>query len=134
MTAPKDVVLDTNVWVALARRELHPARLRRDFGDGRVLVPPIVVAELASLVAQRKLSASVKKRIQAVGVPAPLEGPEAWAGGSRHGRWRRLDHRAGGLADALLLEAARSRKAVLVTFDPDFEGEPGVHMLTRDGA
>lgn len=127
MTAKRQVILDTNVWVALFRRRLHPTVLRRVAGDHGVLIPPIVMAELASLVERRELSIAARRFVERRGYPLALDGNEAWEAGTRYGAWG--PDRGGGIADALILQAARSRGALLVTFDPDFADEPGVHVL-----
>lgn len=132
MTTRTDVVFDTNVWVALFRKELHPARLRRHAEYDRVLVPPVVMAEIGALVARRTIRASGRKIVERFGVPIRLGADEAWAAGRRLGQWTRGGGRRGGLADALILEAARSRGATLLTFDDDFRGEPDVRILREE--
>ncbi len=124
-------VLDTNVWIQLVAGALHPAAILRLIGNATFLIPATVLSELSSLAARRVISRRVVARVRRAGDVVNLDEKTAVAAGRIHGTSQR-EGTGLSLADATILATAQGRDARLVTFDDDFEGYEGVHILSSD--
>lgn len=125
-----EAVLDTSVWIATFNGEPEADQLPKEQGDRRAVTTPIVLAELAARHALGKVRrgdpvADVEKasRYQ------ELSRDDAIAAARTYAALRSKGKTKVSLADALIYATARRIAAVLITRDPDLEGQPGVVVL-----
>ena len=128
------VLLDTNVWVGLSNRRIHPSLLKRMVGEFTLLVPTLVLSELSSLERRGVVRSGLAAKVARSGKVVPLSAEAAIAGGALHGKARRASSRGIGLVDALLIAVARSEGARILTTDEGLGDYRDATLVPLEGA
>src|SRR5205823_4196966 len=106
------------------------ADLARVQGDLPTVTSPLVLAELASIMARGRVK--IDAPIEAVVSASTIEDltPEdALSAGALHGSMRASGHNKVALGDCLIYATARRVDSLLVTCDTDLAKQPGVVVL-----
>jgi len=130
---PQEVVLDTSVWVALAKNEMRPEAVAEVQQARDAVVSAMSWAELASLAERGKLDLSKVERLSSLTRTEPIKDGDCLAGGRLHGQLRHRGHPKVGIADCVIYATARRLGVDLITVDTDLHGLPGVHILAKPG-
>lgn len=127
------IALDSSVWIERWRRpalaaKIDAAVIERGGDLHRIVVPATVAFET-----QRWLIRNVEDERVIDALAALLDRHDRVAIDASLARLGALTSVTTGLAhaDAMILAAARSRHATLLTYDSDFEGIPDVVVLQR---
>lgn len=122
------LLLDTSVWVALAKGEPVSASLERRLDAATGILPAVVHAELVSLAEQGRIAPHVPDLALENAVFEPIGEEDAREGGRLHGRARSGRSNLS-LPDALIVAAARRLRARVLTLDRALAEQEGVELL-----
>ena len=126
-----DYVLDTYAWVEYFRGSPAGKRVKSLLESHALATPFLVIAELADFYEREKVT-GFEKDLQFIEAKTTLLtfGKEvAIQAGKTKNEMRKKGRKQFGLADALILEIARSLQAKLVTGDTHFKGLEEIEFL-----
>jgi predicted nucleic acid-binding protein len=129
---PRRFVIDTWAWVEYLEETPAGRRVKEIVENPRneLYVSPIIIAELRSRARRRNLDTNVVAEAMAMASVVPVDRAMGEAAGETHARMRKADPDYP-LADAFVLETARSLGAKVVTGDPHFRGARDVVFLGK---
>ncbi len=125
-----EVVWDTSVWIALLRGDDVGRDAALAGGGARVVVTPVVAAEVLAMERRKRPRAEPKAaRFLDRARREPVTFGDAATAADVYARIRRDPSSKASLVDCLVYSTARRIGAEYVTLDRDLRGEPGVHYV-----
>ena len=129
MANASEIVVDTNVWVALLTGDSRADGLPEAMGGSHAVITPLVISELKALETQGRLRGDGSGYAIRNARVEQLTVDDALKAGQHHGAARIGKKSAVGLADALILATARRIGAPLLTLDERLATEQGAKKL-----
>lgn len=125
-----NVFVDSSVWIELFSNVQAASVVSSALAGKTLATTSLVLAEIASYAARTGTLPEVLRDIRVLADIVSIDEALGIRAGELHGKLRR--HRAKiSLADCALLAAAEYHKGVVITFDTDFRGLPGVKLLKK---
>ena len=126
----KSVMIDSSAWLELLDGTPAGIKVKEVMNANHCLTPAVVVAEVCSRTRRKGLDVNLVFQQLAKTEIVPLDGKVSFMAGKLHAeqRIRKPDF---GIVDAIIIAAAQSSGARLLTLDQDFRTFPGVILLKQ---